>query len=499
MFSSVQLKENFKLKKLILIYLMMAILFGAGLMSAPLKSAHADGVVTSCKTVWEWQELKSAVSSGGLVKVQCNDEIGFDITLEVTHDTTIIGGNFTVNPNSNFRLFHVWPGVKLTLIDDSLTGGNSVDFGGAIYGEPDSQIDIENSSLFGNKAGYLGGAIYLNKAKLTTTNVTFDKNTARSGSAIYSDNSSVILNNTKFFRNYAYADKAGGAVYMEGGSMKIDTSYFEDNTSDGDAGAVVVYGPYTTDPGVTINRTTFHHNTAKGWGGALYTVDIYDGKQDINITNSTFYENAASKGGAIYQNNQAATIRIGNSTFTQNKATTQGGAIAQGRGFVTLRSDTIVNNVAAIGGNIYTTDKEPVSALNTILYSNVAGANCFGANGNAVSSMGYNIQWPGTCNPTILTTDPKLGNFAYNGGATMTISLIFGSPAINAGGSAGCSGPLVSNLDQRGQLRVGTCDIGAYEYIMGPIKPRHTTDFNGFPLDTLSVWSKTTARTVSAI
>jgi hypothetical protein len=53
--------------------------------------------------------------------------------------------------------------------------------------------------------------------------------------------------------------------------------------------------------------------------------------------------------------------------------------------------------------------------------------------------------------------DPRLAAPANNGGPTRTMALQAGSPAINAG--SGCS-----PADQRGAPRVGTCDIGAFEF-----------------------------------
>ncbi|WP_223847121.1 T9SS type A sorting domain-containing protein [Hymenobacter montanus] len=54
--------------------------------------------------------------------------------------------------------------------------------------------------------------------------------------------------------------------------------------------------------------------------------------------------------------------------------------------------------------------------------------------------------------------DPLLSPLANNGGPTQTMALRAGSPAIDAGGSS-CPA-----TDQRGLVRVGACDIGAYEF-----------------------------------
>lgn len=62
-------------------------------------------------------------------------------------------------------------------------------------------------------------------------------------------------------------------------------------------------------------------------------------------------------------------------------------------------------------------------------------------------------------------TEPLLDALKDNGGPTLTIALLPGSPAINAGGDA-----RAPRLDQRNYLRVGVSDIGAYEFGGGSLR-----------------------------
>ena len=70
------------------------------------------------------------------------------------------------------------------------------------------------------------------------------------------------------------------------------------------------------------------------------------------------------------------------------------------------------------------------------------------------NGVGGNIV--GTVNAPI---DPLLGPLQDNGGPTWTMALLPGSPAINAGDSTNAPA-----TDQRGFARVGTPDIGAFEF-----------------------------------
>jgi hypothetical protein len=97
--------------------------------------------------------------------------------------------------------------------------------------------------------------------------------------------------------------------------------------------------------------------------------------------------------------------------------------------------------------------------LNTLLASNTP------ANGSGtITDAGHNLSSDGSCVFTSIgslnNTDPKLGPLANNGGPTMTMRLLPGSPAIDAGDNTAAP-----PTDQRGVPRpVGlACDIGAYE------------------------------------
>ncbi len=94
------------------------------------------------------------------------------------------------------------------------------------------------------------------------------------------------------------------------------------------------------------------------------------------------------------------------------------------------------------------------------------------------TSLGYNLEdSPDTCHFTatgdkvLAASAVALGPLTNNGGPTQTRALLPGSPAVNAGNPAGCTGPFGTQLitDQRGFKRPsgGRCDIGAFELQLG--------------------------------
>ena len=75
------------------------------------------------------------------------------------------------------------------------------------------------------------------------------------------------------------------------------------------------------------------------------------------------------------------------------------------------------------------------------------------------SSAGFTLA-TGSGNNLPFGTDVRLGALADNGGATRTLALLAGSPAIDAASASGCPGK-----DQRDVVRPrGTaCDMGSFE------------------------------------
>jgi hypothetical protein len=105
---------------------------------------------------------------------------------------------------------------------------------------------------------------------------------------------------------------------------------------------------------------------------------------------------------------------------------------------------------------------------NTIIANSVSGADCSGS----IATNTNNLFKDGTCSPS-LSGDPALGALANNGGSTLTMALLPGSQAIDAGDDTTCNGATVNHVDQRGAYRpIGAhCDIGAYEagYLFLPL------------------------------
>jgi hypothetical protein len=172
-------------------------------------------------------------------------------------------------------------------------------------------------------------------------------------------------------------------------------------------------------------------------------------------------------------------LHVANSTFSGNTAANGvGGAIHNGElvgitGGAQLDNNTFSGNSAARGGaifNKYFKPRLPIYVQNTIIAHNNP-QNC---GGNSLETEGFNLSSDASCDldgaGDLNGVDPKLGALQNNGGPTLTMALLAGSPAIDAGSGTGCRDWLgrLLTTDQRGMPRPDPgekrfCDIGAYE------------------------------------
>jgi hypothetical protein len=131
---------------------------------------------------------------------------------------------------------------------------------------------------------------------------------------------------------------------------------------------------------------------------------------------------------------------------------------------VPIVSSTIARNTADQGGGIFMS-AGTATVRGTIVAQNTgpSGKDCAGT----VASQGFNLIGSTTgCTFGSVASDrlnraARLGLLRANGGLTQTISLLNGSPALNAIPKAQCP----TTRDQRAVKRPqGTrCDIGAFE------------------------------------
>ena len=241
-----------------------------------------------------------------------------------------------------------------------------------------------------------------------------------------------------------------------------------------------------------IGNRTLGVEGSYGQGGAIYHIEDDHvggtGEDNLEIGYSTFQGNQALRqGGAawLYILGHGKVVNstfVGNSTSAPFNTVGQGGAMAITLGKIDITNTVFANNHAAYqGGALHGGgDGDPnrvITLSNTIFLNNTLNEQDLPSptmwqgyhTHRPMADGGQNIQHPRykptynndvnnniTVDPIYL--DPLLAPLADNGGPTQTMALLTGSPAIDQGNPLTCPA-----VDQRGYLRSGPCDIGAYE------------------------------------
>ena len=142
------------------------------------------------------------------------------------------------------------------------------------------------------------------------------------------------IKNSEFLNN-TITNQNGAAISNNKGQLSVTNSTFRGNKAK-DGGAI-----YNGNSGkISEISGTFSNNTASNRGGAIYN----SGSGTINKISATFENNTADKGGAISNagTGSSGMMIIENSTFTNNHAVTDGGAIHNmAEGNITLKGNNV--------------------------------------------------------------------------------------------------------------------------------------------------------------
>jgi hypothetical protein len=378
-------------------------------------------------------------------------------------------------------------------------------YGGAIRNES-GQVNLRSCAFVGNRAaggalspgGYanaadpgLGGAIH-NSGTVTLDLCTFAGNSATGGAGYGFISGSA---------GFPASEGSGGAIFNQG-ILTADQTTLCGNTATGGAGGAggvprngsLVYDGYDGGAGggangagicnlgsLWITRSTFASNVVTGGVGGAGG----DGATDYDGGGKGGRGAPAGSGlgGALFNSGAASLV---NCTLAFN--TGSGGAGGVGGAGASNRYGGS-GGAGGNGGSGFGGVDGTCNLINCTVASN-RGNGGPGGTGGAAGTGQYpgapgpngmsGTAWGGTaCGPLVNTLiasntpaggdsfpDPKLGPLADNGGPTLTMALLPGSPAIDAGNTS-----LAPATDQRGFPRPAglAADLGAFEY--GSVMP----------------------------
>jgi hypothetical protein len=425
-------------------------------------------------------------------------EIALNSELVVNKSLTIEGGGSShtaINGQRNSRVLKI-------------TGAPTVAISGVQILE--GQIAVEGGVIPRQGAGILleGGSLTLTDDLLVSnvvdTTVGGHSGIAEGGAIATAVGTDLTLHDTVVSDNEALGGTGGngwGGGIAAYGSLKIVGGSLKGNTAQG---ASVAGGALflRAGPGAMLSEVSVTGNAAEpapggGAGAEGGGIDI-DGGVASSLNAVTIAGNIAKgddptslaavvEGGGVHI---AAPTTIVNSTITGNitSANVQEGGLPLGGGIAATAATTIVNSTVvgnssrgsgsgldSAGGDLWTI--ATVQVVNSIFAEGTVAAgaqNCAIESPGAIVSAGHNIDSLDQCNlhgpGDQVNTSPALRPLAENGGPVETMALEPGSPAIDAGGAAGCPA-----TDARGVLRPAgaACDVGAFE-VATPIATTET-------------------------
>lgn len=244
----------------------------------------------------------------------------------------------------------------------------------------------------------------------------------------------------------ALADRTGAGLKIESGaSVRVIDSSFSNNVAAGSGaqGANGLNGGGISNAGtLEILSSSLSNNSARMNGGTIWNTG------DLSVANSTITGgrariNGGGGGGALFNEGTASFL---NSTVTGNSAVLGGGI--HNIGTLTTSNSLVAGNQSENAIDIFGT----VTGQNNLIGDAAsAGGLVDGTDGNIVG-----VDWT-----TVLENNGTNPALTDNGGTTLTVALLPGAVARDAGDDAAAA---LLATDQRGESRfVGTVDIGAFE------------------------------------
>jgi hypothetical protein len=366
--------------------------------------------------------------------------VGATETIKAVHGQVTIDANGTTTDTLGI---HVLSGGHLTLDNVIEEHGiapvdtDGIARGGGIRVDQGGSLTMNGGGVLFNVAkgeGAEGGGIYSN-GQLTLNGVgvadDMDSGTPSFGGAIFTDShGATTVIDSEFFSNAAVT----GGGFAGTGTLDVSRSLIDDNKADEGGGAAP--GGCAGD---SFTYDTFASNDASNFGGAIYDADA-----SVILEHDTISTNSADQGGGGFEVANLSggcptdfflrdSIIAGNSGseafIPSDCGDGDGSPPPAGEGDITSQGHNIV-------GDDRDCDLTP------------AGGDLIGASESPI--------------------DPDLGPLQNNGGQTLTMALLPGSPAIGGANPSRCG-----TTDQRGYVIAhdgdkGGCDIGAYEVFLPP-------------------------------
>lgn len=302
----------------------------------------------------------------------------------------------------NFGIFHIDKSAHVTIHNVKICGG-SAPSGAGINITNGCQLQLNKCSIVNNYSRLSGAGISGINCEIFMTYCTISDNTSsNTGGGISLTSSSLSMSYTTISGNKTINDGLGAGILLSYSKFSIINSTICTNgntpnstpddrlyISSGVKGTIYGGGIYLASSNGCINNTTIANNLAIKAGAGIYQCGISN-NNIIKLINNTIAENHTDEDNGAGITCHEGILRIGNTIVAKNKG-------AQ-------KSNDVRGTFESLGYNLI--------------------GNKYGSSGFGKDDM---------CGSLSIPLDPMLESLADNGSSTMTMALLDGSPAINAG------------------------------------------------------------------
>lgn len=244
-------------------------------------------------------------------------------------------------------------------------------------------------------SGHSGRGLQFEDANPLLLNILVESNT---GGGLIATKSSIDLTGCDF-RSNSVSNASGGALFITGGSIHMDSCILESNSSTAQGGALRV-----RNGACFLESCAFTSNQASDQGGAVSFEEDTLGP-GITILNCTFDLNDANYGGAVRIDSPSLSS-IQSSTFNGNTGRYDGGAVHTGNG-TTITACSFLDNGPRTSS--YSIEGAAVKANQITILDTV-----FSSNGDPSNVYGGAVYCQA---PSVIDGSSFLDNLAFNGGA----------------------------------------------------------------------------------
>jgi len=264
----------------------------------------------------------------------------------------VLDGCSELYPEADGSLIVVKGGAELNVYGKTqLTNAKNTGMGGAIFVElglqteadystplepkvflKNCRIDKCSAELGGGAVAFVGYYNLYNVGTLTIDNVIFDKNTSEN--QLGSGN--------------------GGAIYMYGGEITVNTAKFTESKADNGAAMYICAK-------ATLNDITAENNTANLSGGVLHVGESQHFESNVVLNDMFATKNVSNGNGGVVTNE--GTLVGAEVYFTENDCTLNGGGVYNTGSFAMQEGSIMHNDAGISGGGIYCSGKNSVFML----------------------------------------------------------------------------------------------------------------------------------------